>query len=938
MAGVSRGRGRGRVLGVAATLAAATPLAAAAQEATPAVARDTTPERAPAPGACVPEPALVPAAPRRWPAPLDRAVALDARGLPLAEALDRLQAAARVRLTYSPEALPRARVACVARARATVGDLLAELLRGAPLAPVVAGDDHVVLAPAQPAVVGDSAPAFAARPGVLERVVVTGSAMGAALGAPERALPVALSVARGADVAARAGGAATLAQALDGGVPGVWAWAQAPTSLVTAWASVRGASSFGVTGPKIYVDGIELANPLLLTRLDPASVERVEMIRGPQGAALYGADAISGVVNVLTRHDGAAEGAGDVSLRLTSRAGTSRSDFTRSGAAPGTPPLLAAGGVLAQEHALAVRAGRGTRTAALGVTLGTLGAYLPGASSRTLLVTGSGRVVGRRSIVTGTLRVADDAVGAVVNPLLAGAAPPPDTAHGTLPDGRGTWRDLVAGGATGRQALRQYTLGTSATLAPAGRWTHALVAGLDGYRLDGAAVSALPVLSPADSALRAAEGATDRLTLRASSVARFGDTSGAGGARGASGSVTLAVEQSTARDATRGAPRVAWRSPTREFDGPPVLARLTGPLAHGGPAAPVPPVRQEEWWSTTGLVAQGTAGWRDLAFATAGLRLERNGGSLGAAQYAALPMLGASLVRDVARPFGAGGDALTVKLRAAYGRGIRPARTLARSVSWLGRVATAPAPYAGATLALAPEAQAGVEAGADLLLGRRLALHVTRFDQRATNLIQPVAVSLDGMAGSPAPGPAARRLGYVLQNVGAIANRGWELEARWRHESAAAGELSLAGTLTTTSSEVARLAAGYRGDLRTGDRMLGVPARTLGATATWARGRWSTGWSAARASDWVQYDRLALAAALTSDAYAPRAFVGPALRAYWRRYDGVTRLRGQLGYRVARTLSLDVSADNLLDRQLGEPDNATIVPGRTVTVGVRVGN
>jgi iron complex outermembrane receptor protein len=385
---------------------------------------------------------------------------------------------------------------------------------------------------------------------------------------------------------------------------------------------------------------------------------------------------------------------------------------------------------------------------------------------------------------------------------------------------------------------------------------------------------------------------------------------------------------------------VAYRSADRDVLRPDVLRPARHPAYEppAGALPAVPAVRQEEWWSTTGLVAQGTAAWRDLAFVSAGLRLERNGGSLGTAQHAALPMLGASLVRDVARPFGPGGDALTIKLRAAYGRGIRPARTLARSVSWMGRVSPAAGALPGAALALAPEVQAGVEAGADVLLGQRLALHATRFDQRATNLIQPVAVSLDGLAGSPTDGPAARRLGYVLQNVGAISNRGWELEGSWRHAAPALGAVSLAGTLTWTSSEVSRLAGGYVGDLRAGDRMLGVPARTAGVTATWARGPWSTAWSAARAADWVQYDRLALAAALTDQALAPRQFVGTALRGYWRRYDGVTRLRGQLEYRVARTLALGVSAENLLDRQLGEPDNATILPGRTITAGVRLGN
>ena len=53
--------------------------------------------------------------------------------------------------------------------------------------------------------------------------------------------------------------------------------------------------------PKVYLDGVQLANPLLLTRFQPNAIDRIEVIRGPQGAALYGADAVGGVVNFIMR-------------------------------------------------------------------------------------------------------------------------------------------------------------------------------------------------------------------------------------------------------------------------------------------------------------------------------------------------------------------------------------------------------------------------------------------------------------------------------------------------------------------------------------------------------------------------------------------------------------------------------------------------------------
>ena len=128
--------------------------------------------------------------------------------------------------------------------------------------------------------------------GQLDRVIVTGSTVGAS----QRSLPVALDVVQGRELAERAAG--SLSGALDGVVPGFWLWEQSPLSMLARYGSIRGASSFGVSYPKVYVDGVEVANSLLVTAPRPESVSRIEVIRGPQGAALYGADAISGVMNI----------------------------------------------------------------------------------------------------------------------------------------------------------------------------------------------------------------------------------------------------------------------------------------------------------------------------------------------------------------------------------------------------------------------------------------------------------------------------------------------------------------------------------------------------------------------------------------------------------------------------------------------------------------
>src|SRR5262249_55035730 len=154
---------------------------------------------------------------------------------------------------------------------------------------------------------------------------------------------------------------------IDGSVPGVWMWEQSPSSLLARYASIRGASSFGLSYPKVYIDGVEVANSLLVTELDVESVDHVEVIRGPQGAALYGADAISGVINIVTRHDGTDGGA--PRAQLQTGAGVAGSTYAPSG-------------VLTQRHSLMMRTGSGVNSASLGLSISTLGDFIPDAYDR----------------------------------------------------------------------------------------------------------------------------------------------------------------------------------------------------------------------------------------------------------------------------------------------------------------------------------------------------------------------------------------------------------------------------------------------------------------------------------------------------------------------------------------------------------------------------
>jgi iron complex outermembrane receptor protein len=114
--------------------------------------------------------------------------------------------------------------------------------------------------------------------------------------------------------------------------------------------------------------------------------------------------------------------------------------------------------------------------------------------------------------------------------------------------------------------------------------------------------------------------------------------------------------------------------------------------------------------------------------------------------------------------------------------------------------------------------------------------------------------------------------------------------------------------------------------------MLGVPAITAGLTSTWTTRRWSASLTATRASDWINYDGLALA---SESSTAGHPIVGDLLRTYWRSYGGVTRIDASASRLLFGAFSAILTGRNLLDVQRGEPDNVTIVPGRTLTAGLQ---
>ncbi len=807
---------------------------------------------------------------QQWPEPLNRTISVRGGVLSLRDALDRVSAAARVRITYSDALISPERRVCLDVVRTTLGDAITQLLGSDNVAPRVASPELVVLAPRTP----ESRMAPSVRAAPLERVVVTGSATGNA----QRGLSVTLGVVDGSTLEAQSRG--DMSEFLNGVVPGVWLWQQSPTSLLTRYGSIRGASSFGVSYPKVYVDGVEVANPLVVSHLPAESIERLEVLRGPQGAALYGTDAISGVLHVVTRQP--SQRNETAALNVRAQSGLVNSAYASSG-------------TFGQELSISGQGGTVSRAASGALSVSRLGAFVPAAESQHITASGRARAIGARSLSEVTARLVLADVASSSNPILveavgdAFAVPDSVRRPGMLRFER-SYRDSLARRLqlvrTARQSLQQFTGGVSGTFYPNARWTHRALLGLDTYALNGSSGGLTPLPSASDSALRAAEGSATRTSMRVSSAAVWSDSLW-------QRTLTFAGEHALLFESTSNG----------------ILAR-PGPVTQSAAATDV-------WRQTTGLVTQFDLAWKNRVFVTAGTRAERSAGFVAEPLVSLLPMVGASYVRDHA------GN--TFKVRAAYGKGIRPPRVTVGG-STLARDRLLP------NDALEPESQAGTEFGADVFIGGHTTLHVTRFDQRASGLVQPVSV----IAPSEPPtqprtnDPLNRNIAYQLQNVGAISNSGWEVEGRVR-----AGAFVVQSSFTHVASRVLAIRRGYTGELRVGDRMLDVPAQTLGLSLRFDDGPWNASVGATRVADWIGYDRIAAAQTFVTPGRPATALAGPALRQLWIPYDGVTRVHASFMRALPGALTLIVTGENLLDYQTGEPDNITILPGRSIALGLR---
>lgn len=531
---------------------------------------------------------------------LARPVTVRLSGVTVEEALRTVAAQAALRLSYSSDIIPSEPRVTLARERVAVGDVIREVLRETELDIVVSPAGYVVLvhAPWRPAFGAGSSPRdsatrivlaeqgvvrASARPQLMDRVLVMGTP---ATGAPERSLASAVSVITASQLAQyHVGGMGELFRT---GIPGVVAWDMGVAGPFGQIGSVRGSSSFTSNYLKTYVDGVELASPYLLFAIDPFSIERIEVIRGPQGSALYGADAISGVVQVVTRKGSPSakwKPQGDASLS----AGRMESDYVD-------------GANATQRHSGMVFTGGGTTSLGVGGTYQDAGAVIPGSNSGYRGAYGGVRTFLGPVRLDASARYADVRFSSPANPLLrtqsqelAAAIRPPMEA----------------------QRIENETFGVTADWQPNEWWRQTLVVGLD--RHAGSIPQQREPATVADALLGATQERVSKASIRYAMTARL-----------------LASDAATLT-ATAGAERSLL---DRERLG--MRESVIGAGSGSGLASLyIDEVRN------TGIFGQLKLDLSNALFLSAGLRGERNssfGEDYGTA-YA--PMVGAAYTRDI---------------------------------------------------------------------------------------------------------------------------------------------------------------------------------------------------------------------------------------------------------------------------------------------------
>ncbi len=387
----------------------------------------------------------------------------------------------------------------------------------------------------------------------LDEVVTTGTVVPTEV----KALPTPISVVTGDEIQQK--GYQRVDQIFRGDVPGAIAWDRGAYNWYSD-INVRGTSSLGTSYVKTYIDGVEVADPLYVATIDPSSIERIEILRGPQGSTIYGSDAAGGVMQIFTKQGLVNTSHPQVDAKVSAGVIESRWNST-----------------VQQDHSLAVAGGTSDFSYRFGGGLTHYGDWTPELRSTNGSLNGSVR--GTQGPVTAQLSARYDAESFNV-----------------------PWsQDFVSLGGSfskprdERDNFRQQTYGLTVAYALTPRWRHNLVLGYDRTMYDDYR-NHPQLTTPADTFLfvNSSDETKASVAYNTTYEASFG--------RALRSSLTAGVDH--------------WTYQQGGFSASNTTSNIN--------TIPLPDYGNRYQYANTGYFAQEQLGLWDALFVTAGLRAEDN--------------------------------------------------------------------------------------------------------------------------------------------------------------------------------------------------------------------------------------------------------------------------------------------------------------------------
>lgn len=718
---------------------------------------------------------------------------------------------------------------------------------------------------------------------VLDQVIVTGTVVQTEL----KAVPNAITVVTAKQIEEQ--GITRIDQLFRGDVPGLFSENFGTVFVSPGFVkmSSRGATTFddALSQPiKVYVDGVELLNSSYMGLIDPSSIERIEILTGPQASTIYGSNAINGVMQIFTKRGTSIK----PKLNATIQSGVVQNDINTS---------------LAPRH---------NATASLSGTEGRWSYNVGGAWDYTGSWTPA--INNTRLSASGGIRMQQ-------NHIVADASLSRGTGK-NFQDGSPTsfTTDQTANGAliysfTSGLRLKWVTTNTSETGAislsytPVPWWSQTVNVGAN--KLDLLQVkSGFVNFAPSDTLLSIGQSNNSKQSLSTNGTLQLPVSS--------FGNITFTVGADN------------WKSSGLSLDARPTsligalntidgLTRRTGHNAGG--------------------FLQGQLGIHDALFFTYGLRAEWNPTYGENAQPNLAPRYGVAYTHTI--------DNLTAKIRASYGRSTRPAsEDLTRATAATPNLVALYGPFDQilANPNLLPELQRGGEGGIELYFGGRSSIVVTRYNQTVNDLIYSAKTdSVVGLTTLSSQGFECRSYWpnctfYYLQsqnvNLGSIRNIGWEGQGTLNF-----GPFTAKGTYSFTKSRIIGITPKYRNQF---------PQYVPGATFAYApEHTWATNLSYSNKATTISLNvngigllyrtsddmsRMVNANTRFSN-YKPRLTLPSIYRSLG---TGYATANLNASHRFSRTVEGNLRVYNLTDYYRNDRDAVYASPGRETRVGLRL--